>query len=313
MKETIRMMAPAKLNLYLKVIGRRPDGFHEVEMVMQAISLVDSIEIKVGDFAQGHPVYPAQSPSLEVKGWDPRVEMPSPKDNLVIQAIELLQRKYRLPPVHVTLTKQIPVEAGLAGGSSDAAAVLKGLNLLFDLQISQNQLMELGLELGSDVPFCLYGGTALAAGRGEQLSSLPPFPKSYFVLFKPPFGVSTARVYKALSAPPLVNRDGEKHPLGATQILSGLENSNLKEIALGLENDMEGVVLNWHSQLKEWLTTMGDCGALAAMMSGSGPTIFGLFDSYDDAMRAYRVFGAMEGQVFLAEPINTGAIPVGDD
>lgn len=255
----IKLKARAKINLALKVLGKRPDGYHEVEMVMQSLDLHDEVFLERIE----------EGINILVEG-----DAPADKSNLAYRAAKaILEYSSCKKGVRIKLIKNIPAAAGLAGGSSDAAAVLVGVNELLKLGLDTQELMEIGGNIGSDVPFCIIGGTALASGRGEKIQLLPKAPKMSVVLVKPNFGVSTAQVYKKFSS------DLVKKPFSINAVLEAVKKGDVESIANVMFNDLEYVTLNMYSYLKEIKEQLKNAGALGALMSGSGPTIFGL--TYD--------------------------------
>jgi len=256
MKLTVR--AHAKINLTLDVLYKRADGFHQVEMIMQAIELADILNLE-------------ETISGDISIASNMVHLPCDHRNLAYQAAMLIKKTCQVKKgVHVFLEKNIPMSAGLAGGSTDAAGVLLGLNRLWKLGLSLKELEFLGARLGSDVPFCLRGGTALATGRGELLAPLPPLPTCYVVLAKPRIGVSTAWVYGKYRDHELLN-----HP-DTAGVQSALGRGDLPGVASRLSNVLESVTISEYphiGKLKEWMIQYG---AVASLMSGSGPTVFGL-------------------------------------
>ena len=262
--------ARGKINLTLDVLGKRPDGYHEVEMIMQSIELADVLHFSLRD--DGEIVLIS-----EVEGVD------DSKDNLIYKAAVKLKDLYKVAKgAQIILEKNIPVAAGLAGGSADAATTLQGLNKLWELNLPMEKLCEIGAELGSDIPFCLRGGTMLAQGRGEVLSSLPVMPECYVVLAKPNVGVSTAWVYG--------NYDGDKivaHPK-TKMVVEELTKKNLEGVADLLCNVLESVTIKKYNEIAELKEKMLEFGARASLMSGSGPTVFGLVEDKDKAERLAR-------------------------
>jgi 4-diphosphocytidyl-2-C-methyl-D-erythritol kinase len=252
----IREVAQAKINLVLNVLCRRPDGYHEIASVMQTLALHDEVELT----GAGAGV------RLTCEG----LPVPCDETNLARRAaLHLAARCGVRRGVGIHLRKRIPVAAGLGGGSADAAAVLRGLNRLWGLGLSLEELARLGAELGSDVPFCVFGGTALVGGRGERVVPLPPAPPVDVVLFKPPFGVSTAEVYRGLEGPP--------GPSGAVEaMLAALREGNPAAIGRCLVNDLEGVTLRWHPDLALLKESLKVPGVYGALLAGSGPTLFAL-------------------------------------
>lgn len=257
----ITLDANAKINLTLDILGLREDGYHEVAMVMQEVSLHDTLSLKKTE--AGIQL------SITIEGQ--KGTLPADETNLCWKAAALMQQEYGLTGgVSMELVKRIPMAAGLAGGSADAAAVLKGMNQLYELEISEERLCELGARLGSDIPFCLLGGTMLAEGRGEKLTRLPDFPETFVVLAKPEVGVSTAWAYKTYDA----GYDGP-HPDNEA-MLAAIGAGSLDRAAGLLCNVLEGVTVRKHAIIDSYKQTMLQQGALASMMSGSGPTVFGL-------------------------------------
>ena len=259
------LTAPAKLNLSLDVVGRRTDGYHLVEMVMQSIELCDHISLASRTDGQ-----------IKIACTHPHV--PTGPKNLVWQAAQLLaQASGKSSGVTITLGKSIPVAAGLAGGSTDAAAVLMGLNRMWGLNLEARELAQLGLKLGADVPFCLMGGTALAQGIGEKLTPLPPPPPLWVVLLKPNIGVSTAEVYNNYRGTDVRTRPCTQSLVDAIQ--AGAASSMVQ--AMG--NVLESVTFAKLPLLRQLKRKALELGALAALMSGSGPTIFALTKEYREA------------------------------
>jgi len=270
MLKEINCKAFAKINLGLDVTGVREDGYHLVKMVMESINLYDQVRIRVSE----HP---------EVRVATNLYYLPTNKKNIAYQAATLLLEEFGIEKgLDIRLKKHIPVAAGLAGGSSNGAAVLKGVNQLFNLGLSKAELMERGLRLGADVPYCIMGGAALATGIGEELRPLPPLPKCHILLVKLPFSVSTREIYKAIDEQEILN-----HPK-IDKIVEGLKERSLKKIAQSMGNVLEEVTIPKHPRIQIIKEEMVKLGALGSMMSGSGPTVFGVFESRDEAVYAKR-------------------------
>ena len=266
----IELKALAKINLGLDVLGRRENGYHDVRMVMQSIYLYDEVKIEKTE-APGITL--ASNLSF----------LPTGEGNIAYKAAKLLMEEFHIPAgVRITLNKHIPVAAGLAGGSSNAAAVLFGMNRMFRLGLKQEELMARGVRLGADVPYCIMRGTVLAEGIGEELSVLPAMPKCTVLIAKPPVSVSTKVVYEALDA-----KEIAEHP-DIDGIIEGLEKHSLKQVAACMGNVLEDVTIPMHPVIEQIKREMKDAGALNAMMSGSGPTVFGLFESRAAAREAQR-------------------------
>jgi len=302
------LLAPAKVNLYLEIVGDRPDGFHELVMVLQSISLADRVEIRAGS---------TQNIRLRCDAPD----MPEATQNLAYKAAVLMRDRF--PAAHaqyggieIAIDKQIPIAAGLAGGSSDAAATLVGIDLLWQLGLTQPELQTLAAELGSDVPFCVAGGTAIATGRGEELSSITGPGELAIVLAKPrKLSISTAwayRTYRAqfgheyLSSPTQI--DARPRKAQAEQLIAATIQGDRKRLGQSLHNDLERVVLPAESAVADLRATFLEQDVLGAMMSGSGPTVFALCASLDRARAVEQTARARhpEADVYVAELSNSG-------
>lgn len=265
----IRLKALAKINLGLDVIRRREDGYHEVKMIMQTINLYDQIEIK-------------KTREAGIKVKTNLFYLPCNENNLVYKAAKLLMDEFGIRDgVEIDLKKRIPVAAGMAGGSSDAATVLFGINKIFGLKLSLKDLMERGVRIGADVPYCLMRGTALAEGIGEKLTALKPMPKCHVLIAKPGISVSTKFVYENLHL-----EDVKSHP-DIDCIIECIESGDLKGAAGSMGNVLEEVTIPAYPVIQDIKDAMNRNGALGAMMSGSGPTVFGLFDDIKLAKKAY--------------------------
>lgn len=281
----LTLQAYAKINLALDVLYKRPDGYHEVAMIMQAVSLADTVTLT------------SQTGGITLNVNIPG--LPGDASNLAYKAAALLQ-EYAKPGqgVHIELDKHIPLAAGLAGGSADAAAVLRGLNTLWGLHFSLDELSKLAAKLGSDVPFCLYNGTKLATGRGELLAPLPALPACYVVLAKPAVEVPTAWVYQQFKAD-----KAERRP-DIAAMSKYLAEGNLDGVAANVANVLESVTIPVYPEISRIKDHMLGCGAMAALMSGSGPTVFGIAKSRELAeaiARRLRAEGVPE--VFVAETV----------
>lgn len=264
----MELKALAKINLGLDVLGRRENGYHDVRMIMQSIYLYDEVKIER-----------TEKPGIELKSN--LYFLPTGEGNIAYKAAKMLMEEFQITEgVRITLNKHIPVAAGMAGGSSNAAAVLFGMNKIFELKLTQQELMERGVRLGADVPYCIMRGTVLAEGIGEELTTLTPMPKCFVLIAKPPVSVSTKVVYEALDAKEIVD-----HP-DINGLIAGLEHRDLKEIAACMGNVLEDVTIPMHPVIEEIKQEMKHSGALNAMMSGSGPTVFGLFETKPAARKA---------------------------
>lgn len=271
--------APAKINLALDVLHKRPDGYHEVEMIMTTIDLADRLELTLLNQDQIH--------ILSHNRY-----VPDDQRNLAFQAAQLLKTRFGIKKgVLISIEKTIPVAAGLAGGSSDAAATLRGLNKLWGLGLSLDELAEIGSEIGSDVSFCVYGGTALATGRGEIITELPAPPTCWVILAKPYIGVSTAEVYRRLDL------NGIDHP-NISEMIAAINSHDYLQVCQNVGNVLEDVTLKLHPVVAQIKEQMKRFGADAVLMSGSGPTVFGIVQ-HDSRM--HRIYNGLRGfcdQVF---------------
>lgn len=271
--------APAKINLSLDVLHKRSDGFHEVEMIMTTIDLADRVELTF-----------LEEDAIRINSQNRFV--PDDQRNLAFQAAKLLKERFQVKAgVHISIEKNIPVAAGLAGGSSDAAATLRGLNKLWKLNLTLDELAELGSEIGSDVSFCVYGGTALAKGRGEKITQLPPPPTCWVVLAKPFIGVSTADVYRRLEL------SGINHP-NLPAMVEAIKEGSFEGVCDNVGNVLEEVTLKLYPEVAQIKDQMQRFGADAVLMSGSGPTVFALV--HHDS-RMHRLYNGLRGfcdQVF---------------
>ena len=287
MKE-IAVKALAKINLGLDVVRKREDGYHEVKMVMQTIHLFDRLEMK-------------KTQADEITITTNLTFLPTNENNLVYKAAKLLKDEFYIKDgIHVKLHKHIPVAAGMAGGSTDAAAVLYGMNSMFELGLSKGELMQRGVKIGADVPYCIMRGTALAEGIGEKLTALPPMVKCPVLIAKPQISVSTKFVYENLKL-----NEGIVHP-DIDTLVSDIEAKDLPKIAADMGNILETVTIPNYPVIAQIKDLMKEQGALNAMMSGSGPTVFGLFDTEETAVRAYEKMrkSGLAKQVYLTSIYN---------
>lgn len=268
----MREKAYGKVNITLDVVGKREDGYHLLKMIMQNIDIYDVITIEKIESG------------IEITCNKPYV--PTDERNLAYKAAKLFKDTFNITSgVSINIKKNIPVAAGLAGGSTDCAAVLKIMNKLFQVNANNEKLMELGVKLGADVPYCINGGTALCEGIGEVLTPLKPFKNHIIVLVKPPFGVSTKEVYKNFDLGRVKN-----HP-ETDKVITYMNEDNLYEVAKNMKNLLENVTLKKHKVISSIKSEMESLGAIKAMMSGSGPTVFAFFD---DMMKAQRCYDEMK-------------------
>ena len=268
--DKLELKALGKINLGLDVIRKREDGYHEVRMIMQTVRMYDTLEIRK-----------KQAPGISLRSNLPYV--PSDERNLVYKAAKILMDEFHVEEgLSMKLTKSIPVAAGMAGGSSDAAAAFVGVNRLFRLGLSQEELMKRAVQVGADVPYCVMRGTALAEGIGEKLTPLPPMPECYVLIGKPGINVSTKTAYENL------NLEGiGKHP-DIDGLIGAIRNNDLYAMASRMENVFEPGIIRQYPVIGNIKNLMEEKGALKAVMSGSGPTVFGIFDNRDKMAAAAR-------------------------
>lgn len=266
--DKLELKALGKINLGLDILGRRENGYHDVKMVMQTVYLYDRVILEKKK-KQGIEI----SANLNF--------LPVNENNIAYKAADLLMKEFDIREgIHIELEKHIPVAAGMAGGSSNAAAVLFGMNRMFSLGLSEEDLKERGVTLGADVPYCIMRGTVLAEGIGEILTPLSHMPKCHILIAKPPLSASTKVVYEKFDA-----LENVEHP-DIDGIITGLDAQDVGKIASSMGNVLEQVMLTEYPILKEMKKTMVEAGALNAMMSGSGPTVFGIFEERKKAKAA---------------------------
>ncbi|WP_080871820.1 4-(cytidine 5'-diphospho)-2-C-methyl-D-erythritol kinase [Oceanobacillus timonensis] len=260
--------APAKINLSLDVLNKREDGYHDVEMVMTTIDLADRLEFRE---------LSADKIQLSLESR----YVPSDERNLAYKAAALFKETYKINKgVHIRIDKSIPVSAGLAGGSADAAAVLRGLNRLWQMDISLTELADLGAQLGADIAFCVYSKTAIAKGYGELIEFLPAPPACWVVIARPDIGVSSYTVFDQINLPEL------EHP-DTKEVLEALNEGNFSKLCNHLGNALEPITFSMHPEVAKLKEAMRLAGAEGVMMSGSGPTVFGLMKHHRKALRIY--------------------------
>ena len=279
---SITLKSRAKINLSIDVLGKRQDGYHLVEMIMQTIDLYDLIEINEKDNDQ-----------ITIKSTSD--EIPLDCNNLVYKAANLIKKTFNINKgVEIHIKKNIPVAAGMAGGSSNAAAVLVGLNKLWNLNLSNQQLEKIGLKLGADVPFCINGGAVLASGIGEELTPIKGLTKDVCILVcKPDLFVSTKEVYECLDSKDIDKRPNNKF------LIECLKNEDTRQLAENMFNVLEGVTMDKHPVIQQIKDIMTNNRALGAMMSGSGPTVFGLYENREDAVKCKAILEKQFKQTFV--------------
>lgn len=286
---SIDLKSRAKVNLSIDVLGKREDGYHLVEMIMQTIDLYD--KLKITEIEENLILIKSNS-----------LDIPLNEDNIMYKAVNLLRDQFNIEKgIEISIEKNIPVAAGMAGGSSNAAAVLVGLNKLWNLGLSESELKDIGLKLGADVPFCITGGSALAEGIGEELTNIKGLPEDLNILVcKPNIFVSTKEVYQSLNMDKVKRRPKNK------ELIDALQKEDVKFISENMVNVLEEVTSLKYSEIGQIEDIMIKNKALGSMMSGSGPTVFGLFDNKDCAIKAKKDLQAKYNQVYLVKSSNKG-------
>lgn len=284
--ERYTIRAYAKVNLGLDVVRRLPNGYHQVKMIMQTVGIYDELTLEKA--AEGITVTTDSG------------ELPTDENNLIYKAAKLMRGKYGIGGgVRIHLQKNIPIAAGMAGGSADAAAAMKGMNALFGLGAAPGELMEEAVKIGADVPYCIMGGTALAEGIGEKLTALPSVPHMFLLVAKPDINVSTGYVYEHLDAA------GIAHHPDIDGMAEAVRESSLSGILERMENVLETVTIPAHPVIDTIKKRMRELGAEESLMSGSGPAVFGVFSDKECARKAYRqmVQDGLARQLFVTEPV----------
>lgn len=283
--DEVKIKAHAKINLSLDVVGKREDGYHLLQMIMQEIGLYDTITIAKNTLGS---VRLASSASY----------LPTGQDNIAFRAAELMRATYGIARgFDIHIEKHIPVAAGLAGGSTDAAAVMRGIRSLENIQASDQDLMDLSLALGSDIPFCFLGGTALAEGIGDALTPLSSKGNYWVLLVKPALSVSTPHVYKQLQWQAVKQHPDTRH------LIEAIDQGNLRDMARAMGNVLETVTVSEHPVIDQIKKKLMAYGAVVSQMSGSGPTVFGLFKRDDLAKKAYKNMKRFYQQTYLVRPV----------
>lgn len=276
--------APAKINLGLDVLYKRADDYHELKMVMASVDLADHLKIE-------------SLPTNEIIVTSNKAFLPVDKRNNVYQAAELLKERYQIPKgVKITIEKRIPVAAGLGGGSSDCAAALRGLNRLWNLGLSMDELIEIGMQVGTDVPFCLHGTTAKISGKGENVTPIVPMPQCWVVLVKPRISVSTRKIFQIVDATQLEH-------LSIDDLIAAIEAQDYEAMIANMGNNLESVTIQKYPIVQKIKDKMLKFGADVAMMSGSGPTVFALCQKYSRAQRIYNALKGFCEEVYLVRTL----------
>lgn len=284
--ERYTIKAYAKVNLGLDVVKRLPNGYHQVKMIMQTVGIYDELILEKA--AEGITITTDSG------------ELPTDENNLIYKAAKLMREKYGIDAgMRIHLRKNIPIAAGMAGGSTDAAATMKGINTLFGLEVKSGELMEEAVKIGADVPYCIMGGTALAEGIGEKLTALPSVPHMFLLVAKPDINVSTKYVYEHLDAA------GIAHHPDIDGMVEAIRENSLCGILERMDNVLETVTIPAHPVIDTIKKRMRELGAEESLMSGSGPTVFGVFSDKECAKKAYRqmVQDGLARQLFVTEPV----------
>ncbi len=283
--DKLELKAYGKINLGLDVIRKRPDGYHDLDMVMQMVDVYDDVTL-------------TRLEGTEIVVRTDTAVLSNGKDNLAYMAAKMLMDEFGIVQgLEITIRKRIPIAGGMAGGSSDCAATLTGVNQMFNLELSTEELMERGVRLGADVPYCILGGTAIARGIGEILTPLPTPPKCHVIIAKPPVSVSTAFVYGNIKPDEI-----EKRP-DIEAMVSAIKAQDLYKLAKSLYNVMEDITVPQYPVIQEIKTIMLENGALNSIMSGSGPTVFGLYDDIEKAEQTVKLLKAkgLTEQLYLTK------------
>ena len=323
MEKSISKKAYAKVNLSLDIVGRREDGYHLVRMVMQSLDIADDLVFerldtpKIEVLLNGNVGDGSEMNSKATSGDKNLGRVPLDEDNLIYKVARLMleQHVWKRQPdagVRITLTKNIPIAAGMAGGSSDAAATFRGINELFEVGLLDKDLMDMGVTLGADIPYCIMGGTALSEGIGEDLTRLPDLPDCYFLVAKPPISVSTGEAYggydRLISELEETEEGSARRRVKSPDVdgqVDAIYSGNLQGVADRFLNVLEYVTAENHPEIKELERIMLEGGAINSMMSGSGPTVFGMYDSLEAAEASYRkiVDEKKANQVFITKAV----------
>ncbi|WP_026476953.1 4-(cytidine 5'-diphospho)-2-C-methyl-D-erythritol kinase [Alkaliphilus transvaalensis] len=282
MKE-IQLKSRAKINLSLDVINKRPDGYHEVQMIMQQIDLYDKVTL-------------TERTDQQIRVMSNCQFIPKDSGNIAYQAALKMQKYFNINQgIDIFIEKHIPVAAGLAGGSSNGAAVITGLNRLWNLNLSTEEMMKIGVEIGADVPFCILGGAALAEGIGEKLTPIEGLKNVWMVIAKPALSVSTAEVYGQLDLSRMIDRPN------TPKLLRAIEKGDITSLSKNMKNVLETVTEVKYPVIKEIKNKMMEYNALGSMMSGSGPTVFGLYKNYEKAKSAYEHLSILYKQTYMIQ------------
>lgn len=290
--EKVKLRARAKINLSIDIKSVLEDGYHEVEMIMQAVDLSDYIIIR------------KSKEGIKIVCSNP--DIPSERKNIVYRTIELIKEKFDIDSgVEVFIEKNIPVAAGLAGGSSDSAATIVGMNRLFDLNLTEEEMIDISRNLGSDIAFCISGGTQIASGKGTFLKRLDDFKNDVSILIcKPNFFVSTKKVYSEYDS--MLERGFEFDRPKNDLIVEGIEKLDMEKIVLGMKNVLEPVTKSKLAEIDSIENTMKKYGAMVSMMSGSGPTVFGFFKNESMAKKCAKELRKNYIQTFVTKSSNKG-------
>jgi len=294
--ERVVLKARAKINWTLDIVGKRPDGYHEIETVMQSIDLYDTLVLE------------KSKSGIYIK-HDNTYSIPSDSRNIAWKAAEIIKKKYGIKEgVRISISKMIPVAAGLAGGSANAAAVLTGLNHLWELGMNEQDMMEFGKELGADVPFCIKGGSSLAKGIGEKLTSFELKRPIWLVVVNPLIRISTRKIFSLWderAIQPVRRPD-------AARMIEALSSGDLRGVGNSMENVLELVTASIYPEIQVLKQELIRCGALNSLMSGSGPSVYGIFEDKLKARQAAEFLKGIRGRVFVASTMDKGVEYLGE-
>lgn len=286
--EKIIMRAPAKINWTLDILGKREDGYHDISTIMQSVAIYDEIEI--GRVTR---------PGIDLKVSTP--DIPGGRANIGYRAAELMLETFEIHGgIHIYIHKNIPAAAGMGGGSSDGAAIMLGIREVYGIDVSLGELMKLGSSIGADVPFCMVGGTALAEGIGDRLTKLLPIDQVWLVIVKPEIHISTAKIYGLVDTKNIVRRSQNQ------KFINALYGGDMVSVAKYGGNALEEVTARLYPEIYTIKDELISAGAVYALMSGSGSSVFGVFKNREEASLAYKLLKNYHGQVFLTHTIATG-------
>lgn len=286
--QKIILKAPAKINWTLGILGKRSDGYHDISTIMQSVAIYDEIIME-------RSTEPILSVSVDTG------EVPGGMHNIAYRAAKLMLDTFKIDGgINIYIHKNIPIAAGMGGGSSDGAAVMLGIEHMYDIDVSREKLIHMGKDVGADIPFCLFGGTALAEGIGEKLTPLPPIDTVWLVIVKPNFNISTGEIYG------LVDMEQRYRQPDNKAFIQALHDGDLDRMSCHGGNVLEEISAKLYPRIYDIKADLLEAGAIYALMSGSGPSVFGVFRSEREAQWAHNKLKDKYGQVFVTHTIDTG-------